>query len=114
MNSSEAYCPDQGDFIWLDNDPSKGHEQSGHRPGLVLSPRAYNVRSGLCVIAPITSRKVKYSFDTEIPHGLGIAGLVIADQVSSKSWTQRRSRFIGVAPRALVDDVVAKFKALLP
>ncbi len=114
MSSSEAYCPDRGDLIWLDNDPTRGHEQSGHRPGLVLSPRAYNVRSGLCLVAPITSRRTKYSFDTALPEGLGVAGLVISDQVSSESWAQRRSRFIGTAPRALVDDVVAKFRTLLP
>lgn len=114
MNPSDADCPDRGDLIWLDNDPSKGHEQSGHRPALVLSPRAYNVKSGLCVVAPITSRKAKYAFDAELPEGLGIKGLVISDQVSSKSWAQRRSRLIGTAPRALVEDVAARFRALLP
>ena len=33
------YCPDAGDIVWLDFSPILGHEQNGHRPALVLSPR---------------------------------------------------------------------------
>ena len=48
------YVPDCGDVIWLHFDPQAGHEQAGHRPALVLSPKAYNSRTGLCLVAPIT------------------------------------------------------------
>ena len=37
-----AYVPDAGDIVWLQFDPQSGHEQAGHRPALVLSPKAYN------------------------------------------------------------------------
>jgi len=30
------YIPKQGDIIWIDFNPQKGHEQAGHRPALVL------------------------------------------------------------------------------
>ena len=35
------YVPERGDFVWLDFDPRKGHEQAGVRPALVLSPLRY-------------------------------------------------------------------------
>jgi mRNA interferase MazF len=34
-----AYIPDRGDVVWISLDPQAGHEQSGHRPVLVLSPK---------------------------------------------------------------------------
>ena len=38
-----SYVPEVGDIIWLEFDPQAGHEQAGHRPAVVLTPKAYNV-----------------------------------------------------------------------
>lgn len=41
------FIPDRGDFIWIDLNPRAGREQAGHRPALVLSPKAYNRKTGV-------------------------------------------------------------------
>ncbi len=41
MTQSNPYIPSRGDIVYLDFDPTKGHEQKGLRPAFVLSPRAY-------------------------------------------------------------------------
>ncbi|PKL12235.1 MAG: mRNA-degrading endonuclease, partial [Spirochaetae bacterium HGW-Spirochaetae-8] len=41
----------------MDFSPQSGHEQAGRRPGLVISPREYNFRSGLALICPVTNQK---------------------------------------------------------
>ena len=51
-----SYVPDTGDFIWLTFDPQAGHEQSGRRPALVLSPKPYNQKSGLASSVPSRTR----------------------------------------------------------
>lgn len=38
----KVYVPDVGDVVWLSFSPQSGHEQSGKRPALALSPRIYN------------------------------------------------------------------------
>lgn len=43
------YVPDMGDLIWVDFDPTKGSEQAGHRPAVVLSPFMYNNKTGMCL-----------------------------------------------------------------
>ncbi|MGA1622786.1 MAG: type II toxin-antitoxin system PemK/MazF family toxin, partial [Synechocystis sp.] len=43
------YIPDRGDIVYLNFDPTKGHEQRGYRPALVLSPRSYNLKSTLAL-----------------------------------------------------------------
>ena len=37
-----GYAPKCGDLIWLTFQPQAGHEQSGRRPALVVSPASYN------------------------------------------------------------------------
>jgi mRNA interferase MazF len=34
------YVPERGDIVWINLNPEAGHEQAGHRPALVLSPKA--------------------------------------------------------------------------
>jgi mRNA interferase MazF len=46
VTKSGDYCPDAGDLVWIDLNPTPGHEQSGHRPALVLTPRQYYI--GAC------------------------------------------------------------------
>ena len=42
-----SYVPHRGDIIWLNFTPQAGHEQTGMRPALVLSPEKYNKKTGL-------------------------------------------------------------------
>jgi mRNA interferase MazF len=108
-----SYCPDAGDFIWIDLDPTAGHEQSGRRPAIVLSPYAYNAAAGLCVICPVTSRARGYPFEVALPDAAGFSGVVLADQPRSVSWEKRPIKHAGRAPDAVLADVRERLAALL-
>ncbi len=108
-----GYAPQRGDLVWLSFDPQAGHEQAGRRPALVLSPAAYNARSGLALMAPITSRVKGYPFEVALPNGLPIAGVVLADQVRSLDWQARRAEPICAAPAEVVEEALGKIGALL-
>ena len=45
----------RGDIFWADLTPTRGHEQGGERPVLVLSHDTFNERSGTVIAAAITS-----------------------------------------------------------
>ena len=62
-----SYIPDRGDLVWLTFNPQTGHEQSGRRPALVLSPKAYNEKTGLAIFCPVTSQKKGYPFEVPLP-----------------------------------------------
>lgn len=110
---SGNYCPEAGDFIWIDLDPTVWHEQSGRRPAIVLSPRNYNAAAGLCVICPITSRVRYYPFEAKLPDGANFHGVVLADQPRSISWAKRPIQHAGRAPDVLLTDVCERLAALL-
>lgn len=93
--------------------PQAGNEQAGKRPALVLSPLPYNRLVRLCVVCPVTTQAKGYPFEVALPDGIGVTGVVLADQVRSLSWTERDSTFIGRCPEAVVNTVKAKMKALL-
>jgi len=110
---SGDYCPDAGDLIWIDLDPTRGHEQSGHRPAIVLTSRLYNERSGLCIICPITSRARGYPFEVAIPPSHAISGIVLVDQVRSLFWEKRYIKIAGMAAVGLIDEVRERLAVLL-
>jgi len=107
------YLPDRGHVLWLSLSPTLGHEQGGRRPVLVLSPAAYNRRSGLLVACPITSRAKGYPFEVTIPAGLPVAGVILADHLRSLDWNARTIDPIGTLPDELVEEALAKARTLL-
>ena len=109
-----SYVPERGHAVWINFDPQAGHEQSGRRPALVLSPTAYNRRIGLVLVCPITTRVKGYPFEVPVPAGLGVTGVVLADQVKSVDWRARRAGFLCVVPDDVMDEVLAKILSLLP
>jgi mRNA interferase MazF len=113
VTKSGDYCPDASDLVWIDLNPTLGHEQSGHRPAIVLTPRHYNVRSGLCIVCPITSRARGYPFEVAIPRGEAISGIILVDQMRSVSWEKRYVKMAGVAPVELLAEVREHLAALL-
>lgn len=106
-------APERGDLVWIDFDPQSGREQAGRRPALVLTPETYNRPVGLAIFCPVTNQAKGYPFETALPPGLRIQGVVLADHARSLDWRARRADFICVAPTAVVEDVTAKVQALI-
>jgi mRNA interferase MazF len=107
------YVPDRGHLVWLSFDPQAGREQAGRRPALVLSPAAYNGRSRLALVCPITGQIKGYPFEVLLPAGLAIAGVVLTDHLKSVDWETRRAEFAAEAPAPVTSEVAAKLAPLL-
>lgn len=105
------YIPDSGDIVWLHFDPQAGHEQAGHRPALVVSPAAYNGKTGLMLCCPMTTRIKGYPFEVAIAGDR--PGAVLADQVKSLDWVARRAIFKGKVSAAELAGVRTRIVALV-
>jgi mRNA interferase MazF len=105
------YVPEAGDIVWLHFDPQAGHEQAGHRPALVLSPAAYNGKTGLMLCCPMTTQIKGYPFEVLIAGPR--PGAVLADQVKSLDWVVRKASRKGCVSAAELAEVRAKAVALI-
>lgn len=103
------WVPDAGDVIWVDLNPTVGHEQAGKRPALVLSPSSYNGKTGLLVACVMTTGKKGYPFEVEMPDG----GIVLADQVKCLDWRFRNTHPKDTAPPDVVRRVLFLLGTLL-
>jgi len=108
-----GYIPDRGHIIWISLNPQVGHEQSGRRPAVVLSPSLYNNKSGLAILCPITNQIKGYPFEVVIPPGNPISGVILADQVKCLDWRVRNAELICILPKTVVTEVLRKIETLL-
>lgn len=108
----KTYIPDTGDVVWLEFDPQAGHEQAGHRPALVLSPKIYNDRSSLILCCPITTQIKGYPFEVATLID-GVRTAILADQIKSLDWRARKGKFKSKISAQDLNEVKAKLKPLL-
>lgn len=111
--SPRRFVPDRGDVIWIEMNPQAGHEQAGRRPALVLSPAAYNGKTGLALLCPITNQVKGYPFEVELAMEANVTGVILSDQVRSLDWRARNAAPQGRVPSRVVEDVVARLSTLL-
>lgn len=108
------YIREIGELVWIDFDPQKGSEIQKRRPALAISPQLYNKTvMNLALFCPITSTRKGNPFEVDIPEGLEIKGVILADQVKSMDWRQRKATFICDVPEETVHKVLRRVEALL-
>ncbi len=113
MVGATTYVPKRGDAVWIMFNPQAGHEQAGRRPAVVLSPEAYNAKVGLAILCPVTTQRKGYPFEVDIPDGLAITGVILADQVKSLDWRARQTELICALPGRVIGEVLLKLGTLL-
>ncbi|AMB98591.1 PemK family transcriptional regulator [Aerococcus urinaehominis] len=105
------YIPDKGDIVWIDFDPSAGHEINKRRPGLVVSRRNFNLATQFAVVCPITSTLKDLPTRYQLPGALTTKGQIVISQLKSLDFNHRRITFIEKLPAndLLVIDQMLKF-----
>ena len=111
--NDKPYIPDRGDAVWITFTPQAGHEQSGRRPAVVLSPAAYNGKVGLAILCPITNEIKGYPFEVLISSGLAVSGAILSDQAKSLDWRVRKADLICRLPENIVAETLQKLSTLI-
>ena len=105
----------RGDIYWADLDPTKGSEQAGQRPVLILSNDIFNQRSGTVIALALTSQPPRAGF----PLTMELASA----NLPKKSWlkisqirtlsVERLSQKIGRAGREEVELAITGLNQIL-
>lgn len=109
--------PAYGDVWFADFDPTRGTEQAGRRPALVISPDQFNRgRSGLVIVVPLTTRDRRQPLHVPIAPpegGLRDRSYAMCEMVRSMS----RERLVdhwGRASHETMRQVVMRLRLLMP
>ena len=109
-------APKRGDIWWVDLNPTRGHEQSGKRPGLVISDDIFNAGpADLVVVLPLTTRNKKIPLHEKIAPpegGLTEVSYIKCEDIRSVS-KQRLSIRIGKVEDNTLKAVQEKLRILL-
>jgi len=108
----DNYIPERGDVIWLNFSPQIGHEQQGKRPAVVISPQAYNQKTRLALLCPITTKEKGYPFEVQI-NNKKIHGVVLSDQIKSLAWQERGAEFIAKLSNNEMNEIMKKLSVLI-
>lgn len=112
MVKKSAYIPDSGDIVRINFNPTKGHEQAGARPAIVVSHKAYNAKAGLAMVCPITSQMKGYPFEVIIDTDK-IKGVALVDQMRSVDWKERNMSHICKGERNIIVEIKQKLIAII-
>ena len=104
--------PDAGDILWINLNPTKGHEQSGTRPVIVASFASFNRLSGLCTIIPMTHVQKGYINEVVI-NAKDAHGVALIDQVRTLDFKNRRCTLRGKVSEDELAEIRAKLATLL-
>ena len=70
----------RGDILWADMNPTRGREQSGQRPVLVISQDVFNEHSGTVIAVALTSQPQKAGFPLTLE--------LSSPKLPKKSWVK--------------------------
>lgn len=102
-----------GDLVWVDLDPTRGREQGGARPAVVLTDREFHRRNVIAIVCPVTSNASPWPTKVLLPEGLPVTGAILVDQVRTLDRSVRGFRPIGRVPDELLAEVRGRLAAVL-
>ncbi|MER1966445.1 type II toxin-antitoxin system PemK/MazF family toxin [Castellaniella sp. GW247-6E4] len=106
-----AFVPDIGDVVHVHFAAAPMGAPAAPKAALILSPAAYNRKTGLMVCCALTRQPNGYPFETLLEVQPGAA--VLADQVKSLKWAGTHITLEGRATPDELAQVRAKLRALL-
>ncbi len=88
------YIPQQGDIIYVDFNPTKGHEQQGNRPAIVISNNIFNINTKMAIVCPISSNTKDFPTHYYLEDSKKIKGSVFCEHIRSIDYDIRNIKFV--------------------
>jgi len=101
----------QKEIYWANLNPTKGSEQSGKRPFVVISGNTMNKHLPVCIVCPLSSKVKNFATCTMLPktnvNKLKIDSEIITFQVRTISQ-KRLTEKIGKITDPQLQDIISK------
>ena len=102
---------EQGDIIEVDFTPALGHEPAKVRPAVVATVYAFNSRSSLVMLIPVTTTDNGYPLHVPL-RGYGAFGFACVEQMRAVDIAQRGYRYLGYADDQTMSAIMSSLRGL--
>lgn len=105
----------RGDIVWADLEPTKGHEQRGRRPVLIISEDIFNAASGTVIAFALTSQSQRAPY----PLTWKLAKIIDKKEAWVKMGqirtlsTERLGKKLGSVPSAELANILEGFSEII-
>lgn len=107
------YIPKQGDICYMDFAPTKGHEQSGLRPAVVISRDNFNKYTNMVIICPITTNTKKFPTHYELENTLKVKGAVLCEHIRSIDFNACKLSFVEKINKEELEEILDIINAMI-
>ena len=112
-NMVNNYIPKQKDILFVNLNPTKGHEQSGYRPVIVISNNVFNKFTKMIIVLPITSNTKDFPTHYVIQKSKKIQGSVLCEHVRSIDYENRDIKYIEKCHIDDFDNIICLMNACI-
>ena len=78
----------------MDFTPTKGHEQKGYRPAVVISNNVFNKNTKMVILCPITSNEKEFPTHYLLQHSKKVKGSVLCEHIRSIDYETRNLKYV--------------------
>ena len=107
------YIPKQKDIVFVDLNPTKGHEQSGFRPAIVVSNNPFNKNTKMAMVCPITSNEKEFPTHYLLSNSKKIHGSVLVEHIISIDYEERNLQFVEKCSDIDFNNIVSLLNACI-
>ena len=107
------YIPKQGDIVFLDFTPTKGHEQKGYKPAVVISNDTFNKNTKMVVLCPITSNEKEFPTHYLLQKSKKVKGSVLCEHIRSIDYEIRNLKYVEKTSNEDFENIIDLLNACL-
>lgn len=90
----KSYIPKQGDIVFIDFNPTIGHEQKGYRPAVVISNHIFNKNTKMVILCPITSNTKDFPTHYILKDSKKVKGSVLCEHIRNIDYEIRNLKYV--------------------
>lgn len=104
----------QGDIVFVPFQPTRGHEQRGYRPALVIQNSSVTHALRSCVIVlPITTSNTRLPFEVELDERTKTRGHVLCRHIRALDLFERQAEVVEQVPDDILRKCISYVKLLI-
>lgn len=102
----------QGDILLVSLDPTRGHEQAGIRPILVISNDDFYRFTKTIIALPITTKKKNFPLHIPLDNRTKTQGYILCEQIKMLDVQTRGYKYLEHLPNDILKNIIDIVKAL--